>query len=244
LAYINQHWNLETGAMTSWEWKQAMGQTLQKLVNDMGISMPVGTIAALLITSFVLALFARFSFKKRKSDTILLAGLSGSGKTALFYQQGKANGASFLDFPGHMRLRAKLDEYLKEAGAILFLVDAADFMPNVRENAEYLYDILSKAWVVKYKIPVLIIANKVDKVTAHSTEFIRKQLEKEIDKLRITRTAVSDADMTSEVSIGKEGEPFKFTHCMNKVTISEASVITGQVTSICQFIREHVGYQI
>ncbi|MCO5554375.1 hypothetical protein L7F22_007905 [Adiantum nelumboides] len=140
-----------------------------------------------------------------------------------------------------MKLRAKLDDYLKEAGAILFLVDAADFMPNVRANAEYLYDILSKAWVVKYKIPILIVANKTDKVTAHSTEFIRKQLEKEIDKLRVTRTAVLDADMTSEVSIGKDGEPFRFTHCMNRVTVSDASVVTGKMTDIYQFIREHVG---
>ncbi|KAI5073674.1 hypothetical protein GOP47_0011687 [Adiantum capillus-veneris] len=226
-------------------------------------------IAALLITFFVGALFAQFSFKKRKSDTILLAGLSGSGKTALFYQlrdgsihkgtvtsmeanierfplhtdsikQGKAKTVRLSDFPGHMKLRAKLDEYLKEAGAIIFLVDAADFIPNVRANAEYLYDVLSKALVVKYRIPILVVANKMDKVTAHSTEFVCKQIEKEIDKLRVTRTAVSEADMTSEVSIGKEGVPFKFTHCVNKVMVTEASVVTGQMTDIYQFIREQV----
>ena len=44
----------------------------------------------------------------------------------------------------------------------------------------YLYDILTKASVVKKKIPVLICCNKSDKVTAHTKEFIRKQMEKEV----------------------------------------------------------------
>lgn len=44
----------------------------------------------------------------------------------------------------------------------------------------YLYDILTKSSVVKKKIPVLILCNKTDKVTAHTKEFIRKQLEKEM----------------------------------------------------------------
>lgn len=44
----------------------------------------------------------------------------------------------------------------------------------------YLYDILTKASVVKKKIPVLILCNKTDKVTAHTKEFIKKQMEKEV----------------------------------------------------------------
>ena len=44
----------------------------------------------------------------------------------------------------------------------------------------YMYDILTKATVVKKRIPVLIFCNKTDKVTAHSKEFIKKQLEKEV----------------------------------------------------------------
>eukprot|EP00250_Pteridium_aquilinum_P019162 c24324_g1_i2 orf=375-1157(+) len=259
--------------MASPEWKQDIDLHLQKIVSNFGLSVPVElytTSAVLLLTLFLLLLVARFAYKKRKSDTVLLVGLSGSGKTALFYQlrdgsthkgtvtsmeanvdrfilhsestkQGKAKPVRLVDVPGHMKLRAKLDEFLTEAGGIIFLVDAADFMPNVRAISEYLYDILSKAWVVKYKVPVLIVANKTDKVTAHSRDFIRKQLEKEIDKLRVTRTAVSDADMTSEVFIGKEGEPFKFTQCLNNVTVAEASVVTGQMTEIHQFIRERTG---
>ena len=44
----------------------------------------------------------------------------------------------------------------------------------------YLYDVLTKGSVVKKKIPVLILCNKTDKVTAHTKEFIRRQMEKEM----------------------------------------------------------------
>lgn len=44
----------------------------------------------------------------------------------------------------------------------------------------YLYDLLTKGSVVRKKIPVLILCNKTDKVTAHTKEFIRKQMEKEM----------------------------------------------------------------
>jgi signal recognition particle receptor subunit beta len=47
-------------------------------------------------------------------------------------------------------------------------------------SRRYLYDILTKVTVVKKRVPVLIFCNKTDKVTAHSKEFIKKQLEKEM----------------------------------------------------------------
>eukprot|EP01018_Ginkgo_biloba_P009296 Gb_33922 [translate_table: standard] len=135
-----------------------------------------------------------------------------------------------LDVPGHSRLRTKLDQFLPQAVGIVFVVDALDFLPNSRTTAEYLYDVLTKALVVKKKIPVLIVCNKVDKVTAHSMDFIRKQLEKEIDKLRASRSAVSAADIANEVTLGVQGQPFTFSQCVNKVTVAEASAISGKIS--------------
>lgn len=254
--------------------KETVELHLQQFAKDkLGIAFPLElytTLAVLLVTLFFLLLVARAAFRRKKPDTILLVGLSGAGKTALFYQlrdgsthkgtvtsmeanvdrfilhsesikQEKIKPVRIVDVPGHLRLRSKLDDFLTEAGGIVFLVDAADFMPNVRETAEYLYEVLSKAWLVMKKVPVLVVCNKMDKVTAHSTDFIRKQLEKEIDKLRVTRNAVSAADMASEVSLGKEGESFKFSQCVNKVTVVEASVITNRITDIQQFIRDQTG---
>ena len=49
-----------------------------------------------------------------------------------------------------------------------------------RNLCRYLYELLSKSLIVKRKIPVLIVCNKMVKVTAHAPDFIRKQLDKEM----------------------------------------------------------------
>lgn len=143
-------------------------------------------------------------------------------------------------------------------------------------SARYLYDVLTKAIIVKRRIPILILCNKADKVTAHSKEFIRKQLEKEMydlnlifeviafffvnallyslvyvysiimffflgrDKLRTSRSAISTADITSDYTLGVPGEAFSFSHCQNKVTVADASGLTGEISQVEQFIRELV----
>ncbi|KAF5200278.1 P-loop containing nucleoside triphosphate hydrolases superfamily protein [Thalictrum thalictroides] len=192
-------------------------------------------IGVLLLTS-VLFLLVRI-LKRTKSNTIVFAGLSVSGKTVLFYQLrdgsshqgtvtsmdpnedsfvlhsesdkvGKVNPVHVIDVPGHSRLRTKLDEYLPQAAGL--------------------------------KIPVLILCNKTDKVTAHTKEFIRKQLEKEIDKLRTSRTAISEADIANEFTLGVVDVPFSFTQCHNKVNVAESSGLTGEISQLEQFIRDYV----
>ncbi|KAG0491692.1 hypothetical protein HPP92_004733 [Vanilla planifolia] len=225
------------------------------------------SVAVVVIASVFFVLLHRVS--RSKANTIVFAGLSGSGKTILFYQlrdgsphqgtvtsmepndetfvlhselekKGKIKPVRVVDVPGHSRLRTKLDEFLPVAAGLIFVVDALDFLPNCRVVAEYLYDILTMASVVKKKIPVLILCNKTDKVTAHSKEFVRKQLEKEIDKLRTSRTAISAADVTTEFALGVPGESFSFSQCQNKVTVAEASGLSGDISQAELFIREHV----
>ncbi|CAH9112254.1 unnamed protein product [Cuscuta epithymum] len=145
-----------------------------------------------------------------------------------------------IDVPGHHRLRSKLDEFLPRAAGVVFVVDAIDFLANCLAASEYLYDILTKKDVVQKKIPVLVFCNKVDKVTAHTKAFITKQLEREIEKLRHSRTAVSDADISNEFTLGTPGEPFTFSQCVNKVVVEEGSALTGEITQIAAFIRENV----
>ncbi|CAI9104973.1 OLC1v1003778C1 [Oldenlandia corymbosa var. corymbosa] len=223
--------------------------------------------AAIAVIIFTVLLFIILRlFKRESSNTIVLTGLSGSGKTVLFYQlrdgsshqgtvtsmepnegifvlhsetikKGKIKPIHVVDVPGHSRLRTKLDDYVPKAAGIVFVVDAVEFLPNCRAAAEYLYEILTSASVVKRKIPLLILCNKVEKVTAHTKEFVRKQLEKEIDKLRASRTVVSDADVTNEFTLGTPGETFTFSQCLNQVTIAEASGLTGDVLQLEDFIR-------
>ncbi|CAN1320843.1 Signal recognition particle receptor subunit beta [Linum perenne] len=206
---------------------------------------------------------------RTKSNTIVLSGLSGSGKTVLFYQlrdgtshQGavtsmepnegtfslhseagkerKLKPVHIVDVPGHPCLRPKLDEFSHQAAGIVFVVDALEFLPKLHGVSEYLYDILTKASVVRNKVPVLICCNKTEKVTAHTKEFICKQLEKEIDKLRQSRSSVSDADVANDHTLGTPGKPFSFSQCTNKVSIGEASGLTGKIDDVEQFIMENV----
>ncbi|KAK2367910.1 signal recognition particle receptor subunit beta [Trifolium repens] len=86
-------------------------------------------------------------------------------------KKGKIKPVHIVDVPGHSRLRPKLDEYLPQAAGIVFVVDALDFLPNCCASSEYLYDLLTKGSVVRKKIPLLILCNKTDKVTAHTKEF-------------------------------------------------------------------------
>jgi hypothetical protein len=42
-----------------------------------------------------------------------------------------------VDVPGHPRLKPEIDKFLPQAGGIIIVVDALDFMPQVRQTAEY-----------------------------------------------------------------------------------------------------------
>ena len=60
------------------------------------------------------------------------------------------------------------------------------------------------------------------------------------DKLRASRSAISAADISNDFTLGVPGEAFAFTQCRNKVTVADASGLTGEVAQVEQFIREHV----
>lgn len=60
------------------------------------------------------------------------------------------------------------------------------------------------------------------------------------DKLRASRTAISEADVTNEYTLGIVGEAFSFSQCRNKVTVAEASGLTGELLEVELFIRENV----
>ncbi|KAL6199682.1 hypothetical protein ACLB2K_029465 [Fragaria x ananassa] len=120
-------------------------------------------VAMLLLTS--LFLLSGRLFKRQKANTILLTGLSGSGKTVLFYQlqdgsshqgtvtsmepnegtfvlhsekskNGKVKPVHLVDVPGHSHLRPKLDEFLPQTAGIVFVVDSLEFLPNCRSASE------------------------------------------------------------------------------------------------------------
>eukprot|EP00271_Cylindrocystis_brebissonii_P004765 TRINITY_DN1660_c0_g1_i1.p1 TRINITY_DN1660_c0_g1~~TRINITY_DN1660_c0_g1_i1.p1 ORF type:complete len:261 (+),score=32.30 TRINITY_DN1660_c0_g1_i1:146-928(+) len=229
----------------------------------------IAVLVAAFVVTLIVARFA--SLGRSKASTVALVGLCGAGKTSLFFQlrdgtthagtvtsmepnegrfplhselpkNPKARPVHLIDLPGHPRLRTKLSTALPAARAIIFVIDSLDFVAQLRPTAELLFDVLTTASVSRRRVPILLACNKTDKVSAYTPAFIRKQLEKEIDKIRVTRSAISDADVTSEVSLASPGEPFKFETCRNPVTHTDASVLEGSVNvaGIEAFIREYI----
>ncbi|KAJ9677770.1 hypothetical protein PVL29_022639 [Vitis rotundifolia] len=113
-----------------------------------------------------IAIFSIRWLKPRKSNTIILAGLSGSGKTVLFHQlrdgsshqgtvtstdtneatfvlqtdpfwKGKRRLIHLVDVPGQSHLRPKLNKYLPQAAGLIFLVDGLEFLRHCPAIAEY-----------------------------------------------------------------------------------------------------------
>jgi signal recognition particle receptor subunit beta len=208
-------------------------------------------------------------FGKKKSNTIALVGICGAGKTSLFLQlkngalnqstvtsmdanegrfafaselskNPKARPVHIVDVPGHPRLRSKVESTLPQCRGVVFVVDAADFLSQLRPCAELLFEVLTTPAIVKKRIPVLVACNKSEKAAAHNVDFMKRQLEKEIEKLIGTRSGGMGADVASKVTLKSGPDGFKFEFCSNKVTFGRISVVKGDVDPVEVFIRDLV----
>lgn len=131
---------------------------------------------------------------------------------AFTFPSGKAKAVHIVDIPGHPRLRNVFDIYAPSARGVVFLVDSVDFMPKKAEVAEQLYDVLTHPVIAGRRIPLLVACNKADAgAKAHTVDFIRKRLEKEIDGMRSTRGALGGDDAASKAAaLHSAGEAFTF----------------------------------
>jgi len=203
-----------------------------------------------------------------RGNTVLLVGLCNVGKTVLFLQlrdgkfrttqtSMKENRDTFevhsnhakegkrkktitvVDVPGHQRLRSTLHDFLPTARSLVLVVDAVDFAEQTRPTAELLYDLLTNKNVTARKLPILIACNKKDLMTAVSNDYIKTQLEKEIDKLRITRKSVLDQgqDEASEDHLGIEGESFKMEQLELEISFTDCSAKDGDIKDVVEFIN-------
>lgn len=89
-----------------------------------------------------------------------------------------------VDVPGHAKLRPEAMEWLRRARAVVFVVDSVSFANDRREVAQFLFEILSDEHFQRGKLPLMVACNKSEKLTAHTPDFIRKRLEREIEAAR------------------------------------------------------------
>ena len=86
-----------------------------------------------------------------------------------------------VDIPGHERVRNKfLDNYKSDALAVVYLIDSSVVHQEIRDIAEYLYNILNDPVLTKNKLNVLIVCNKQEVDTPNDSTVVKMLLEKEL----------------------------------------------------------------
>jgi signal recognition particle receptor subunit beta len=247
------------------------------------------------VFSFVLLrIISSASVLGSSSRTAVLVGPCNGGKTCMFYQlmktgipeatvssmqenmgtcqlqdahQRPAGSMRIVDVPGHERLRHKLDQNLKDARAVIFVLDAVDITPHKvymhcvlsdwilgvistwwfdhlflftcfskGYTAEELYEILTHPSISRRRVPILVACNKMDiEAEAHSVDFIRRTLEKQLDAMRKTRTALSEESKSA--ALGKLDKPLSLNNLRNTITFAPVSALKGDVASVYEFLR-------
>ncbi|TKC43277.1 hypothetical protein EI555_014108 [Monodon monoceros] len=138
-----------------------------------------------LVAVLLTLVFWKFIRSRRSSQrAVLLVGLCDSGKTLLFvrlltglyrdtqtsitdssaaYRVNNNRGTSLtlIDLPGHESLRLQfLERFKASARAIVFVVDSAAFQREVKDVAEFLYQVLLDSIGLKNTPSFLIACNK------------------------------------------------------------------------------------
>eukprot|EP01120_Amphizonella_sp_Union-15-10_P016149 TRINITY_DN8428_c0_g1_i1.p1 TRINITY_DN8428_c0_g1~~TRINITY_DN8428_c0_g1_i1.p1 ORF type:complete len:273 (-),score=34.70 TRINITY_DN8428_c0_g1_i1:32-850(-) len=205
---------------------------------------------------------------KTRGNTILLLGLSDSGKTSLFlkFRLGKLRNTvtsmtvnedtffvhserkakqpiHFVDFPGFDRLRGEssYQKFLSQASAIIFMIDSVEFRSQKGSIGEFIYGLFVNPTVRKRKIPFLIACNKSELVNAVDVATIKNQIESELNQVRQTQASKpkgQGAEQTEEIFLGVEGTQFKFEQLPNKIQFVECDVVNDNLKPILAFIRK------
>ncbi|XP_038162320.1 signal recognition particle receptor subunit beta [Cyprinodon tularosa] len=210
----------------------------------------VGVIVALAVILITCVFLKYFLTSKTVRSAVLLVGLCDSGKTLLFirllsgkfkrtqtsitdssapYKAKNERGSiwTLIDLPGHDSLRSQyLEKFKSAARAIVFVVDSAIFQKEVRDVAEFLYMLLTDTVISRNAPNLLVVCNKQDITMAKSAKLIQQQLEKELNTLRVTRSAAlsaQDGSFGGTVHLGKKGKDFEFSQLPMKVEFLECS---------------------
>ncbi|XP_067102558.1 signal recognition particle receptor subunit beta [Osmerus mordax] len=228
---------------------------LRKELDNQDPILIIGIIVALAVIVITFVFLKYFVSSKTVRSSLLLVGLCDSGKTLLYsrlvsgqykrtqtsitdssapYKAKNDKGSvwTLIDLPGHDSLRPQyLEKFKSSARAFVFVVDSAIFQKEVRDVAEFLYFLLTDS-VVSRTTPSLVVAcNKQDITMAKSAKLIQQQLEKELNTLRVTRSAALSAQDGSlaggAVFLGRKGRDFEFSQLPMGVEFVECSARGG-----------------
>uniref|UniRef100_A0A6P7G1H8 Signal recognition particle receptor subunit beta n=1 Tax=Diabrotica virgifera virgifera TaxID=50390 RepID=A0A6P7G1H8_DIAVI len=223
---------------------------------------------AVFVIVITLVLIALYKRRKSSRQGILLTGICDSGKTLIFSQlihnkhiqthtSIKENVANYIsnnevlriiDIPGHERLRDKFFEQYKEiTKGIVYVVDSNTITQDIRDAAEFLYNMLVDPVVIKNKPKLLILCNKQDYTFAKGGSAVKAIFEKELNTLRITKSnqlESVDPKMKKTALLGDPEEDFDFAALPLKVDIAESYAYhkngTVDIDGLKKWLAHHV----
>ncbi|ELP86407.1 signal recognition particle receptor subunit beta, putative [Entamoeba invadens IP1] len=223
------------------------------------ITMVITSLFVLLVTAVIYFLTKKLK-KSSKRTSLMIAGISGVGKTSLFlclqndhttetctsmvensgvYKQqvgeNKEKLIDIVDIPGYGKVRNLFKKYINETKGILFLVSSVDVKKSVKEDAAYLHDIILNN---TQKVPILVLCNKSEVTLSESEEVIKMLLEKELNKLR--KRVAKPGEVISDDDLFMYGDPddeFKFAQLDFSVTFARASVKENDIDNAINFIN-------
>ena len=142
-------------------------------------------------------------------------------------------------------MRHKFERYMGSVRGVVFVLDAseASFLSQRTETAEQLMDVLTCLAGPKRGLQLCVACNKADHgPKAHTVEFIRKRLEKEVEQLRTTRKTLGEE--SNVTALGSEAQPFSF-EGMHKARrwqtqFVSISALEGEIGAVASFIRKAV----
>ncbi|XP_031836341.1 signal recognition particle receptor beta [Nomia melanderi] len=224
-----------------------MIKEIKPLMDHYADSEFMGIIVAIIAIVLTIVLFFIWRRKKSIGNRILLTGLSDSGKTLIFarllcskfvktYTSAKENTEDIVinnrtlklvDIPGHERLRYKFfDQFKLSAKGLVYIIDSVTFQKDIRDVAEYLYNILSDPSMQNKS--VLVLCNKQDQTMAKGSSVIKTLLEREMNLLRMTKTSQLEATDASSTNafLGKEGKDFEFSQLVTQIDFAESNAFS------------------
>jgi len=211
----------------------------------------VGLMVGVVVGLITLLLIWLWTSRRNLGREVLICGACDSGKTTLLsqlvsskpvetYTSMQENRHMFtpvpgatplflVDIPGHERIRGGVvDKWAAGARGIVFVVDSSTVTRQVRDVTEFLYSVLSNPTIHGNRPGVLVLCNKDDLTLAKSSQVIRGVLEKEIDKVRVSRSSrleSQEGELGQSVPLGRAGKAFEFQDLGNTVTFAEGSAM-------------------
>jgi len=245
------------------------------------MAIAIVSLVGLLTLIVLFAWSKKLVLNKLNRKAVLILGPCNSGKTVLFsqlihgkpietftsidvnvgkYSFGKndndkniGNKFPVYDIPGNHRLRYSALEKLKEeAKVIIFVIDASKLKQTLQDSTEYLYNVLIDSNLQNTNIPLLVVCNKQDLgALAKKAEIVKKELEKEMNILRETKSKplLDDSGKATEYSekyLGKKGKDFQFSDLKSEIKFLEASAkqdwnnVNSGISSITKWIAANL----